>query len=94
MLGRILVEVGLHDSGSNRQKGGTNAFIVGPLLSYDIGVDILLVRVIEGQRGIDLSERERRAVRGDLLRREPPVALNRDGSYANACSGDDRPTAA
>ncbi len=56
MLGRILVEVELHESVSKRETGGSKPFVVGLLLSCYVGVDLLPVGMIEGQRGMDLSE--------------------------------------
>jgi hypothetical protein len=81
-------------SGPKRQTGRTDALIVGLLFGGDFGIDLLFIRVVEGESGLDLSKRERRTIRSDLLRSEPPVAFDRDRSHANARSGDNRPTAA
>src|SRR5205823_314541 len=90
-LRAVIPESRIHDSGPKRQTGSTDTLVVSLLFSRDIGVDLLFVRMIEGESGIDLSKRERRTIRCDLLRSEPPVALDRDRSHANARSGDDGP---
>ena len=94
VLSRILVEVELNHSGAKRQPRGMDTLIVGLLLSRNVGIDLHLVCVVEGESGIDLGQREGRTIRSYLLGRESLVAFDRDGTHANARSGDDGPITA
>lgn len=56
MLSRIFVEIESGHSGTKRRSGGTNALFVGFRFSRDVGVDLLLIGVIEGEPRINLSQ--------------------------------------
>jgi hypothetical protein len=90
MLSRILIEIEFCHSGTKRQVRGTKALFIGSLLSCDVGVDLLLVYVVQRKSGINLSTRQWWPVGCNILWRKPTIALNRDCSHAHTRSRNDR----